>query len=802
MNPIDHLPPYLRDAARKLPKGQQHTVLDLPEEGDGHNAGLLKVASICYRMGVSMEDTLSHLQDIYHQDRIDWRTAPQRAVKRVWQYEGEVPSDSDGDDPIDGTLQDDLLLRFRRTSASEIKALSPHKTTTHPKDIIRGLFDAGDIVNMQHTGREAGTLVKVSDLPDDISTYKFLNPSIFKKIDGVEVEQPDGSTKTMTRCNANVKSRPFMVLEFDYRPDDPDGIAKLERFSTFVLALAQFVPLVMAVDTGGKSIHFWFDTRQAKKGEMAHVFALAVMHGADKRLSVKSQIARMPNVSSAGEGRGPQRVIYYDPEMEKTPDGAKWNVKGLEDYLLKARQLDYYYDDGKSRYFMQSNSDRWISLNRQSLGKHLVMQGFRDTKLETETISPVDEIIATIEADRSVEAVLKGASGKHAGFYEDNGFSYLVLKSPALIRPRKGDWSTIRAYLEHAMRSDLAQVDLLNASLSASIKAFRNGDRRQSNITPCQAIHICGDGNSGKTFFAKFILPPLFGNRWANATPYFDPRGSDFNSEMFGAELLILDDSYVLEANHNARHIMTEKIKEITVGSGEGYHGKFGDRITARPWWRLWRFLNTTPENLATLPLIDEAATDKWMLLHWQTMAGGSVDTSKPGWFEPWKDQIVKEVPAYLHFLLYEFVAPAHTKDPSGRYPTHSYKNPTLMDSLREDSLETHLIHRIDTDAHEALFARGFDDDTVTWWEGTAAELYDVLSGAGTTASQRRFAKTCPSPRVLSAQLKILEKEHPGRVVYSGREGVTPVKKRGNYYWIIRPAELGEVAPVAEDDCF
>ena len=781
MKPTDYLPANLRDAADKLPSGQQHTVLSLPDAGEGHNAGLLSIATTCYKMGVSMDDTLSHLREIYDSDRIDYRTAPARAVNRVWQHEGAVPVDA-----VDEALepQEELLLRFRRTLASSLLDSSPGNVKTHPKDIIRALFEADDVINIQRTGFEAGTLLKCSDLPDRLHEFKFLNPSTFKRVAGIDAEQPDGSIKRMTRCNANVQDRPYMLLECDYKSDDPNGPAKVERFTTFALTLAEFAPLTLAVDTGNKSIHFWYDTRKTKPKIVAKFFALARLHGADRQLAVRSQIARMPNVSSSGEGRDAQTVLYFDPKGEKHPDG--WDLAGFEKYIHTSKQLDFYYS-GSGKYWMQSNTDRWINLNRQSLTKQLAVRGFRETKLETEAFSPVDALIAGFETDKSIEAVLSGASGKHAGYYEDNGFNYLVQKSPNLIKPRKGDWSTIRKFLEHMLRADQLQTEILHGLLSSSVRDFRNGGRRESCISPCQALHIAGDNDSGKSFFNKFILPALFGGRWANAEAYFKPNAGEHNSEMFGAELLILDDTSVLGTSHRERKVMTEKIKEITVGSGQAYRGMYQDRITSRPWWRLIRMMNTTPDDLATLPLLERGAEDKWILLYAMGMDGGSVDKTAHNWFDPWKDQIVGEIPAYLHYLLREHRIGQAAKDPSGRYAVRSYKNSSLIESLREDSLETYLLHRIDSEASDSLFG--------THWCGTSGHLYDILAEVGSQRSQQRFAKTCPSPRVLSSQLKLLEKAFPERFRYSNHEDITPRKINGNYYWRLLP----DVNP---DDCF
>ena len=798
MEPLDYFPAHLREAASKLPVGEQYTVLTLPDPGEGHNAGLISVAATCYKLGVSMEDALAHLRVLYDSDRKDYQTAPNRAIRRVWANEGDIPSD--GEDKGENlTPQAELLLRFKRTSAAAVIGTSPASTGTHPKDIVHRLFEPTDVLCIQKTGREGGTLVRCSDLPDDISPYKFLNPSTFKKVEGLDVEQPGGEIKHMTRCNENVKKRPFMVLEYDGTKGMSDGElrAAVERFTTFAFCLAKFAPLVLAVDTGNKSIHFWYDTSKTKPDIVAKFFAQARMHGADKQLAVKSQIARMPNVSSSGEGRDAQTVLFFDPERKLCPKDGLWDILGFEKYIQDAKQLEYYYS-GKGTYYMQGSTERWITLNRFSLSKQLAVQGYRDVKVDTEMVSPVDGLIAGFESDRAIEAALTGASGKHAGYYEDNGFNYLVLKSPMLLKPRQGSWVTIERFFQHMFQSDPLQFLIFNGLLSSSIKDFRNGGKRESRISPCQALHIAGDNDSGKSFINKFILPALFGGRWANAESYFKLNGGEHNSEMFMSELLILDDTSVLETSHRARKIMTEKIKEITVGSGQGYRGMFQDRITSRPWWRLFRMLNSTPDDLATLPLTEKGADDKWVLLHATTMDGGSVDKTKPNWFEPWKDQIVSELPAYLHYLLREMTISDDAKDPTGRYAVRSYKNPLLMDSLQEDSLETYLLHRIDNEAHATLFSDPFEGDSKNDWRGCSGKLYDILCEVGSIASQRRFSKTCPSPRVLSSQLKLLEMAHPTRFKYSNCSTVTPRKLDGSYYWLVTP----KTAETTEEDCF
>ena len=324
---LKFLPPELRAAAEKLPAGKEHTVLELPPEGEGHNAGLIKVAAICYKMGVSFDDTLTHLQDIYSHDRLDHNTAPRRAVSRVWNGGGDLAMD-DTETAGMPDIQEELLLRFRRSPSNGVLEVSPSETNFKPAHIIPYLFAQGDIINIQRGQFEAGTLLEVSNIGQfqaELFQYKFLNPSTFKSVGGVANPLDDG--KVSTRCNANVKSRPYMLLEMDSKDE-----AQVERFNSFAIELSKFIPLTLAVETGNKSVHFWFNSRHATPKQIETIFTLACLHGADKRMAVRSQIARMPNVSSADNGRGAQRVIYFDTSKGhdlKKEDG-KWDVGGFE----------------------------------------------------------------------------------------------------------------------------------------------------------------------------------------------------------------------------------------------------------------------------------------------------------------------------------------------------------------------------------------------------------------------------------------------------------------------------------------
>jgi len=794
--PLDYVPPDLRERAARLPPDRAYTVLELKPEGTGHNASLLTVAAACFRMGVDFDDTLEHLQAAYSPDRMDYETAPLRAVKRVWAAEGDIRKLTDCDSETAPDAREECLIRFRRTPTSAIVEASPGKLATKTRDVVEVLFNPDDIINVQVTALEYGTLVRMKELDAFLESngvrltdYKFLNPSHFKKIEGVP-NPLHPERKVSTRCNENVKARPWVVLECD-----SGDVGQLERFNTFAMAMANFAPLVMAVDTGGKSIHFWFDASDVPAKVRTQFFNLACLHGADKRLGVKSQIARMPNVTAADVGRGPQRLVYFDPDREETPP--KWDIRGFEQFIQSHQQLDYFYLGTSKTYYTRDNVGSWVGLDRTSLRSHLAAQGFRDAKADGEMVSPLDQVINSIQLDKNVEAVLPGASGRHSGVYEENGHRVIVTKSPEFVKARRGEWPTIGGFLVGLLGHQPDQLEVFYGWLSHAVKSLRNEGKRRADWSPAQMLHIAGPPNAGKTLLLQDILTPSFANRAASADPLFKQFPDMHNPDTFGCELLFLDDSPVLQTSYQFRQEFGERIKSHVVGIGGGMRGMHQARINIRPWWRFVRLMNMEPSTFATLPPLDEGVEDKLILLRGEDMQEGPLadEMRLPGWYDRVKHRIQKELPAFVHFLLHEFKLPAHLGDPKQRFPVVSFKDERIVLEVREGSPEANLLYRFDHDARQELFTDSMFADDVTKlepWSGSAERLYETLSAVGSRGSQQRFVKTCPSPRVLIGQLRSLEKSHPERVAYSRRKGGWASKIRGREYWIVLPPDYDD----------
>lgn len=113
--------------------------------------------------------------------------------------------------------------------------------------------------------------------------------------------------KESARCQSNVAERRYVVAEFD---DATFGKTEQARVAS---ALAQGMPLVLAVDSGGKSLHCWFDVRGRNDNEVGSFFAAATMFGADRTRWDPCGWVRMPGglrKDSDGSSKK-QKIVFW-----------------------------------------------------------------------------------------------------------------------------------------------------------------------------------------------------------------------------------------------------------------------------------------------------------------------------------------------------------------------------------------------------------------------------------------------------------------------------------------------------------
>jgi hypothetical protein len=143
--------------------------------------------------------------------------------------------------------------------------------------------------------------VAATDAPSRLAKYaekmQFIMSNPVKKADGI---LQDG--KIMIRCHANVALRRYLVVEFDKMPDKEDQARLLN-------ALSKALRLVMVVDSGGKSLHGWYDAEGVNDVECRVFYSCATILGGDPTRWDASGWVRMPGGTRNETTR--QKIVYW-----------------------------------------------------------------------------------------------------------------------------------------------------------------------------------------------------------------------------------------------------------------------------------------------------------------------------------------------------------------------------------------------------------------------------------------------------------------------------------------------------------
>ena len=814
---LKYIPAANRQHARDLPPSEAWRLMRLTAPGGGHNNSLKPVARYALlahdeddRSG-AVDEVWAFLDELYEEGRP--RTDLDHAIKNALaDIQSGVTHKASRTIPVDLKK----LQRLGPTTKADI-AKKDKATNRGPEDLLPMLFSKGDLICA--TGDTTKGIPKLFTLEEitersDLRERYFISPSTYRTKEGVKI---DGNDYHSTRCDANAKGCRWMILECDL----PEELQR-DQFNTFAFQMAKFAPLVMAVDSGGKSVHYWFKLPVKKRSAVKQFWDIAQRYGADRRLNkfgdtTPSVWVRMPNakaqpVSEGKEPRRSQTVLYFDPDAGGI---SEWDLEGFRESLGIANPgpddlgRPYYYCSADSKsYVGLDNLGRWESYNRQSLISHLAEVGIYNTKADGDLQSEAEKFINKIELNHGVDEVLPRAAGWGDGLHTEGGLRFMVKRGPRFIEPVAGEWPTLKSYIERLFGADPVQVPIFMGWLARAARLLRTnaaeeGQPFRSAFGQSQMLTIAGPPGIGKTFLLNHVLEPCFAQVSIDAGPLFNTKATDFNADMFGAELLCLDDCPHLSAAKQYRRFMGDRIRQIVAGRGMAYHAKQKTRVNIAPNWRLVRLMNDEPTDLETLPLLDEGIEDKLIILRAQ-----DIGESNP-WFEAAQNVFSKEMPAFLHFLLHEFELPKEAADPEhNRFGVRSYINPSVKAVMEECSSEAATLAMIDGPCWDAIFNAGdnadrllgvadeFNDETGETNKPkvaklTVAQLRNILVNTGRSGKEFK-ERHCQSDAQLRTVLEHLKKTHPHRVKKSTNENELAAKYKGVFYWGIYPEPKAE----------
>lgn len=170
----------------------------------------------------------------------------------------------------------------------------PYPGNVSVGDVLSALFHPGELLC---TGKALQYPdVTPFDPANDYGEAQFIVPSPMAKVWG---RTKDG--RLSKRCLETVGPRRWLVIECDFTPEDVEaacGTSSLEVCRAVLGALSEYRPCVLAVHSGGKSLHGWFPVVPGESedpgSDLWNFFAYAVRLGADPKTWCPVQWVRMP----------------------------------------------------------------------------------------------------------------------------------------------------------------------------------------------------------------------------------------------------------------------------------------------------------------------------------------------------------------------------------------------------------------------------------------------------------------------------------------------------------------------------
>ena len=429
------------------------------------------------------------------------------------------------------------------------------------------------------------------------------------------------------------------------------------------------------------------------------------------------------------------------------------NPVALEE--IQERPFEVWYYSALGKFLIKDSRGKYIYISREALKIKITRCGFKARTQDDEDVSQRDAMIDDIMTTYNVDHVGELA-GYKAGVHTVNNAKILVTKSPIIIKGNKQPYPILSQIFEGMFNSeDALQLQIVYGWLKLARESVVN-----SNPTPGQCLVLAGPKNCGKSFFQD-IVTELLGGRTGRPFSYMSGK-TDFNSELFGAEHLVIADENS-NRDMNSRRLFGSRIKDYTVNTSMHCHGKFREALTLTPCQRLTISLNDEDDNLLILPPIDESLSDKIILLkicvpEFPLDSSGVVN--RQSLWETIKD----ELPGLIHYVE-QFKIPEELTD--SRFGLKGFQHPILMEALEELNPEGKLLELID----QHLLSEN------TPWEGTTikleAELLDSYSDC-----RRQAEKILKYPMAAKKYLMHLKKKHPNRI--STRES------NGKSLWVIR----------------
>jgi hypothetical protein len=397
---------------------------------------------------------------------------------------------------------------------------------------------------------------------------------------------------------------------------------------------------------------------------------------------------------------------------------------------------------GDQTFWLRNDDGRFIAANTEVVRRRLKRRGFSGENTKSLN-SEIDNILDDISNQHGVDYV-GPLAGYDVGAHEILDTRVLVTRGPKIIdgNPDYSD-DMVHAYIETLLGDESVYFHAWLKTVRENLKA------RTFRRTP--VLVIAGEPDTGKSFLAKHVKT-MIGGRVQDPTQFLQGK-TTFNSHLFGAEFLLIDDAGG-NADYQERKAMGDGLKQLVAGAFPQCHGKGQTPVTLLPFWCVMMTVNDEAEPLQVLPNLAGGVRDKMVIIRTVAKAH-NVDTSKTEAHAKYWDDFEAAIPDYLGWLE-QWEIPDEIAH--GRFGMASYVNAGIEEILNQFTPEEKLSHlimeEVQSDADQEL---------------TARDIEKLLKAPGVSSVEREAVALLRGPGSCQKYLGRLCKTHPRLIRHHGR---------------------------------
>jgi len=317
-DPKDKLKPLLIDRARAY-----ISKMDAAIEGSGGDAQTFIVACKLVEFGLSFDEALRVISEYNQRCQPKWedkalarklRCAFRTARPNPEFLKGDTASSATNGFIPDNTPKWPKVNEALRNSAlgsgvglNELYDLSPRRFQddgSHSMEVLQVLFPENPLICCGKSSQNFWTK-PLLEYGKTAELMQLIVPSPMSAPVGKVKDPEPGRSDLSAHTLDNTGPRRFAVVEFDQ--------GAIDDHCSLLWHLATYAPFVMAVHSGGKSMHGWFYVQGSSEDLVRRFYRYAVSIGADRATFTKSQFVRMPDGLRSNGNR--QHIYYFNPSL-------------------------------------------------------------------------------------------------------------------------------------------------------------------------------------------------------------------------------------------------------------------------------------------------------------------------------------------------------------------------------------------------------------------------------------------------------------------------------------------------------